>query len=473
MNVALVNTNRIRPPIAPIGLEYVAEALHAAGHRVRLLDLCWEGDAARAVADFFEGAEFGLAGLSLRNTDDCVYASRQSFLADFFDLVGIVRRHSGAPVVAGGAGFSVMAEQVMALSGADYGVWGDGEFALPELADSLAGRRDLAAVPNLVYRRDGALRRNPPSSRPLDALPPMRRAWADNRRYFREGGQAGFETKRGCSGLCTYCADPVAKGRRVRVRPPAAVADEIEALLGMGIDCLHTCDSEFNVPGGHAAEVCREIVRRGLGGSVRWYAYCSPAPFSRELAALMRRAGCAGIDFGADSGSRTMLGRLGRGFGPEDIVHATQRAKAEGMAVMLDLLLGAPGESKESIAETVEIVRRADPDRAGVSLGVRLYPGTALEAEIRGRGDDAGITGGAGAGDPVFFLEPGIARDVSGWMRDWTGGDPRFLFYDPSRPAENYNYNDNRRLVEAIRGGHRGAYWDILRKLAGPGRDNG
>jgi len=466
MKTALVNTNRIQPQIAPIGLDYVAEALNAAGHEVRLLDLCWEEDAGKAIADFFSETEFGLVGMSLRNTDDCVYTSRQSFLPGFLDLVKTVKKHSGAPIVLGGVGFSTMPEQILALADVEYGIWGDGEFALPLLAERLQRGGDPADIPNLVLSRNGGWRRNPPLMESLDRLPPMRRTWVDNARYFRSGGQAGFETKRGCSGLCIYCADPVAKGRHVRTRPPSDVADEIEALAGRGINCLHTCDGEFNLPGNHAMDVCREIIRRGIQKTIRWYAYCSPAPFSRELAGLMSRAGCAGIDFGADSGSPEMLRRLGRGFVPGDIVNATRFAGEQGMAVMLDLLLGAPGESRESITETVELMKKAGPDRVGVSLGVRVYPGTPLEDEIRRREDARGQTGGTGLDDPLFFLEPGIESGVYDLMHELTDGDPRFLFYDPARPDRNYNYNNHERLADAIRAGYRGAYWDILRKLA-------
>ena len=293
----------------------------------------------------------------------------------------------------------------------------------------------------------------------------MRRDFVDNRRYFQQGGQSGFETKRGCSGTCIYCADPVAKGKQVRVRPPAAVVDEIEALMEQGIDCLHTCDGEFNMPRDHALAVCREITRRGLGNKIRWYAYCSPVPFSREIADAMRRAGCAGIDFGSDNGNETMLRRLGRNFSPEDILNAALWTREAGMAVMLDLLLGAPGESRGSIVQTVELMKKADPDRVGVSLGVRVYPGTALEGNITGIKEKRGLVGGGSPFDPLFFLESGIGQDVFEWLHSLIGDDRRFLFYDPSRPKQNYNYNDNRRLVGAIQQGHRGAYWDILRKL--------
>lgn len=466
MKIALVNTNRMQPPIAPIGLDYIASALQAAGHDVQLLDLCWEENTGKAIARFFSRSDFGLVGMTLRNTDDCVFTSRQSFLEGFLDLVKTVRKNTAAQIVAGGVGFSTIPEQVLSLADVDYGAWGDGEFVMPELAQRLEKNEDDSELPNLILRRNGTWRRNPPAMRSLQNLPAMHREFIDNRRYFQEGGQSGFETKRGCPGDCIYCADPVAKGKHVRVRPPTAVVDEIVALYEQGIDCLHTCDGEFNIPPEHALAVCQEIIRRGLGEKIRWYAYCSPAPFSQELAGAMRKAGCAGVDFGADNGSETMLRSLGRSFRPGDILNAVHWSAEEGMAVMLDLLLGAPGESRESITRTVELMKRADPDRVGVSLGVRVYPNTALEREVAGRKDTNGLVGGNSPFDPLFFLEPGIEKDVFEWLHALIGDDRRFLFFDPSRPKQNYNYNDNGRLVEAIRQGHRGAYWDILRKLS-------
>jgi radical SAM superfamily enzyme YgiQ (UPF0313 family) len=463
MRVALINTNTIQPPVGPIGLDYVAEALHAAGLSVELLDLCWEEDPPRAIARFFNKSGFDLIGMTLRNTDDCAFTSRQSFVSGFVDLVKTVKENSSAPIVLGGAGFSVMPEQILTLANADFGVWGEGEFALPALARRLERKQRYHDLPNLIWRHNGAWQRNRASFNPLSGLPGMSRRWIDNRRYFRLGGQAGFETRRGCAARCIYCADPAAKGSRLRLRPPAAIACELEQLAAQGIDVLHTCDSEFNIPERHALEVCGEMIRRGLGGKIRWYAYCSPAPFSRELARAMRKAGCAGIDFGADHGSAAMLTKLGRDFDPTDICNATRWTKDEGMAVMLDLLLGSPGETKESIEQTVEMIGKAGPDRAGVSLGVRIYPGTELARRVKSADHAKGLIGGRDASDPLFFLEPEIAEDVFEWLNHLIGDDKRFLFFDPSRPNQNYNYNSNQRLVEAIQRGYRGAFWDILR----------
>ncbi len=80
MRVALLNTNRIEPPIAPIGLDYVAEALDASGHEVEICDPPGGKDWELAIKQFFRHREFDLVGVTLRNTDDCVFTSRQSFL---------------------------------------------------------------------------------------------------------------------------------------------------------------------------------------------------------------------------------------------------------------------------------------------------------------------------------------------------------------------------------------------------------
>jgi tryptophan 2-C-methyltransferase len=463
LRVALVNTNRIQPPIAPIGLEYVAEALGAAGHHVEVLDLCWAADPSAAIARFFGGPDFGLVGITLRNTDDCAFTSRQSFLDEFAGTVHAVRERTDAPIVLGGVGFSVMPEQVLVRCEAEAGVWGEGEFAMVALAQRVARGEAWHDVPNLVWRGEDGWQRNAPSISSLADLPTMSRRWLDNRRYFREGGQAGFETKRGCPGQCIYCADPLAKGRVTRTRPPEAVVDELANLLALGIDHLHTCDSEFNLPEEHAMAICREIVRRGLGGRLRWYAYCAPAPFSGEVAWLMREAGCVGVNFGADHGDATMLRRLGRAFTPEDILAATRRCREAGMAVMLDLLLGAPGETREGITRTIELMQRAAPERVGISLGVRVYPGTRLAEQVMAGGRE-GLIGGEDPAEPLFFLDPEVAPDAFGWVDDLVGDDRRFLFFDPSKPTQNYNYNANQRLVEAIAEGYRGAYWDILRR---------
>jgi radical SAM superfamily enzyme YgiQ (UPF0313 family) len=464
MKVALVNTNRMKPPIAPIGLEYCAEALNSAGFRPDILDLCFVEDTDSEIRRFFTEKSYDIVGLTFRNTDDCAFTSRHSFFDEIVDVISRIRDCTKAFLIVGGSGFSVMPELLMKELGADIGMWNDGEFVLPELLMRMERKEEWKELSNLILSIEGKWQINLPEAFSLDNLPLMNRGFLDNRRYFEEGGQAGFETKRGCDRRCIYCADPVAKGRKIRMRPPETVAHELGKLLDQGIDHLHTCDSEFNIPERHGIDVCNEILKSGIERRIRWYAYCAPVPFSKELAQVMRRAGCVGINFGADSGDQGMLKSLGRDFLPEDILKAVQYCRSEGITVMMDLLIGAPDESEKSIRNTVEIMNRAGPDRIGISVGVRVYPKTQLSRLAAARPE--GFVGGDDPKIPLFWLEPKIAPHVFELLDRLVGQDERYFFFDPSKPARNYNYNNNERLVEAIRRGYRGAYWDILRRYS-------
>lgn len=460
----------MKPACAPIGLDYVADSLIAAGHELRLLDLCFsenvDGDIASTLRDF----DPRLIGVSVRNTDEC-YMSGAFFLPFVREIVDSLRKHSDATIVMGGVGFSVMPESVMQYCRPDFGIAGEGEASFARLVQAISAGSRVEAVPNLLLLDETGLKRTATAHESLDDLP-RSRSFIDNPRYFREGGQAGFETKRGCNMNCVYCADPVSKGRRVRLRSPKLVVDELRALLAQGIDHFHTCDCEFNIPGEHAKDVCRAIIEAGIGERMRWFAYCSILPFDDEMAALFRRAGCAGVDFGADSGNDEMLRRLGREFRSDDLVRTADLCHKHGIPFMYDLLIGSPGETRETVRETVDLMRRIDADCVGLSMGIRIYDGTATANWIRSQGDIASNPDIYGAKEdnpsflqPVFYVAPDLGADMANIVSEIVGGDKRFFLPSTEEVDSNYNYNDNTVLVQAIQQGARGAYWDILRRM--------
>jgi len=465
--IVLVNANQMRPVVAPIGLEYVGESLQAQGHTVVPADLALAEDAETELRSALaEGAD--LVGITVRNTDEGCFGSGESFLPRLRSIVDLVRGLTDAPLVAGGCGFSCMPEVVLEALGLEVGVWADGEPALGPLLARLQAGEPLQDVPNVVFRDGTTWRRGPVAFADLAAIPARRRELFDNRRFLREGGQLGVETKRGCAQRCTYCADPVAKGREVRLRPPALVAAEMTALLAQGITHFHLCDPEFNVPRGHAAEVCRAIVAAGLGDRVQWYAYAKVAPFDRELAGLCRRAGCVGIDFGADNANAEVLRSLGRDYGPEALRETARHCHEVGLAFMYDLLLGGPAETPATIRETIELMRAIDAPAVGISAGVRVCPGTPLAEQLAGQEADFICPSGdrADPAAPLFYIAPALRGSLHDTIADLVGDDPRFFFERPQAAGEtSYNYSDNQPLVEAIAQGARGAFWDILRRL--------
>jgi radical SAM superfamily enzyme YgiQ (UPF0313 family) len=472
--LTLINTNRMVPPIAPIGLEYVAEAAVRAGIEASILDLALCSDPQRAIREYFASHSPSLIGLSFRNVDDCFWPSAQWFVPGLAQLVRDLRTLSDAPIVVGGVGFSVFARSVVEHTGVEFGIRGDGEAATISLYRQLQNGRDFEKVPGLIWRNGRQIRVNEPAW-PADLSLPIRRNLVDNRTYFARGGQCGFETKRGCNRRCLYCADPLSKGSVPRSRKPAEIADEIESLLEQGIDVLHTCDAEFNIPRSHAMAVCEELNRRSLGERVRWYTYLAVTPFDAEMAAAMRKAGCVGINFTGDSANEQMLSAYRQPHRAEDLANAVRLCRESGIKVMIDLMLGGPGETPQTVAETIEFVKRINPDCAGTSLGIRIYPGTALVDTLEAEGPletNPGLrrkyTGPVDLFQPTFYMSPALGPNPARLIKDLIAGDTRFfepMDDQPDADATDHNYNDNTELADAIAAGARGAYWDILRQL--------
>jgi radical SAM superfamily enzyme YgiQ (UPF0313 family) len=468
----------MRPPVAPIALDYLASSLSGSGFEVDLLDLCFSPntlDFAREIDSYFASKSALAVAITLRNTDDTSLVTRDFFIPRLKEIIDRIRANTSAHIILGGSGFSIMPEDILHYCGLDLGIWGEGEYSLPLLLEKILGGGDYHGVPGLVYRVAEGFHINAPKYMDLKSMPHPERNAVDNRRYFLEGGMGSIEAKRGCPKRCIYCADPLAKGRRVRRRSPRSVVDEIQALLRMGIDHFHFCDSEFNLPPVHAREICREIADRGLASRLRWYAYCSPAHFSQGLATLFRKAGCAGINFGVDSANERMLRTLGRDFTVEDVARTAKLCHQQGIVFMYDLLLGGPGETRDSLGDTIEVMKWLSPFRVGASLGVRIFPGTRLAAMVRREGPVERNPNLRGLRDekffaPVFYLSSALGEDALGYLAGLVAGDERFFFMGGDVGDRNYNYNENTLLMNAIRVGYRGAFWDILRRLSE--RDN-
>jgi hypothetical protein len=213
------------------------------------------------------------------------------------------------------------------------------------------------------------------------------------------------------------------------------------------------------------------LTEQGLASEIRWYTYASPVPFDDYLAKLMAKAGCVGINFGVDHAVSGMLSGLRRDHRPEDLKYAVGACKSAGVTVMLDMLLGGPGETKDSIRETVDFLRAIQPDCVGLSSGIRVFPHTTLARIVKSQGpmqDNPNLLGTKSRNEnllrPVYYVDEGIGEDILEFVWSLVGEDDLFLVPNPHDAVDrNYNYNDNSVLSQAIQSGERGAYWDILR----------
>lgn len=476
MEILFVNPNRIQPPVAPLALESLSEALRGIGVGCRLLDLCLDGPASGPLPPSLlaphDVPDLRAVLVTMRNLDDAYYFSRVSFLPAMRSIVRSLRETLGKPVIVGGSGFSVAPEPILAALGADLGLRGAAESDLAGLVRALDQPERVPSLPGVVLNDGTRVRSNPPSPPEMqeDLFSPRR--FIDNRAYFLRGGMAGLETKRGCPEPCRYCVDPVIKGHRVYRKPLPALLREVHALLGQGVNVFHLCDSEFNVPREHAEAVCGAFRDDGLARKIRWFTYAAPAGFDGDLAGKMASAGCAGINFGADHARPEILEALGRRHRAEDLRRAAEGCHEAGIPFLFDLLLGGPGETLETLWDAVDLCRELAVPRVGANVGIRVYPGTALAARVLDQGplhENPDLEGRTADNPnllhPVFFRSRLLGSRWQEHLAARVGGDPRFFLPVTSARNENYNYNENTVLVDALARGHRGAFWDVLRRL--------
>ena len=423
-------------PVVPNGVACVAAALDAAGYDVRVLDLCFARrphDAARAAA-----REFGpdVIGLSMRNIDNSDLVALRHYTPEAAGILGALRDAAPrANVIAGGAAFGVAPDSLFNELGVDYAVAGDGERATVAIMDSLAAGRTPGAIPGVV-RREGERTILTPAAGDagIDSLPDAHmHRWLDVRAYEGHGGTVPIQTKRGCVFKCVYCTYLNVEGWGYRLRDPERVVDEIAELSRYaGVHHFEFVDSTFNAPPRHAAAVCEAIVRRGLRVKLDTTNF-TPASVPPFLLEPMRRAGFRWLGITAESASDLVLERLGKGFDAAQVNRVAIDVERAGMGVLWIFLVGGPGETRETLDETLRFAawRMSRGDAVYLTVGLRIYPGTALQRTAI----DEGVIA---ADDPLllprFYFSSMLGmEECLHTLRRFAASQPRFMFSADSR----------------------------------------
>ncbi len=436
--VLLVSTNRERSPqpVVPNGVACVASALAAAGHDVRVLDLCFASDPVAAARESVRTLRPDVIGVSIRNIDNSDTIALRHYTPEAAAVLGALRDGAPhAPVLAGGAAFGVAPESLFRELGVDYAVAGDGERASVALVNALAAGRSAESVAGLVRRVGDRIVFTPPGEdADLDALPHARvHRWLDVARYERHGATVPIQTKRGCVYKCVYCTYRNVEGWGYRLRDPRAVAGEIAELRReAGVTHFDFVDSTFNSPPGHAIDVCEAVVQAGLRVQLETMNF-TPASCSSDLLAAMRAAGFRTLGITAESASDPVLARLEKGFDAARVRHVAEQVSRAGLRTLWIFLIGGPGETPATIEETLAFAasRMRAGDAVYVTVGLRIYPGTTLHRI-------ALAEGAVGYGDsllaPTFYFAPGLdlAQTVRR-LRIFATEYPRFMFSADAR----------------------------------------
>ena len=404
MRVLLIssNTERISMVTIPLGLGLVAAATRRAGHDVTFLDLLGESDPEAAVGRAVAASRPDVIGVSVRNIDDQTRGSPRFLLDQVRPVVAACRAATGAPVVLGGAGYSLFPAAALAHLGADLGICGDGEGAFPALLERLRSGGDPAEVPGVVVagRPDSGRRRLEDD---LDSFPLWDATLEATADPHAPDLWIPVQGRRGCPNDCSYCSTAAIQGRRIRSRSPKRVVERVAALSRAGYRRFCFVDNSFNIPEAYALEVCRWM--RTLAPGAIWRCILYPHLVREELVRAMAEAGCVEVSMGFESGCERVLREMNKRFTPRDVRAASDLLASHGIRRIGFLLLGGPGETRESVEESLAFADSLGLDFLKVTVGIRIYPGTPL---ARRAVEEGTLDAGDDLLRPRFYLAAGL-----------------------------------------------------------------
>ena len=218
---------------------------------------------------------------------------------------------------------------------------------------------------------------------------------------------------------CSYCSTPALEGTRIRKHPIDAVVQGIARHVAAGFDRFHFVDNTFNLPPRYAKDFCSALCSAGF--KIRWRSILYPGSVDEELVGKMAEAGCVEVSLGFESGCPAILRKLNKTYDLDQVRAASELLRNYGISQIGFLLLGGPGETKESVRESLAFADSLNLDMLKLTMGIRIYPGTAVEMAAREEGQIA-------EGDDLLFPRFYLARGLEGWLdptvREWMIGRP-------------------------------------------------
>ena len=194
-------------------------------------------------------------------------------------------------------------------------------------------------------------------------------------------------SSRGCPYRCTFCLWPdILYGHKFRARSAENVVDEIEeAVRVYGHDEIYFDDDTFTIDRQRVMDICRLILERGLEKEVEWIAQCRVDTVDREMLEAMKAANCGYILFGVESGSPEMLKKMKKGITLDKVRDAFELTREVGIKTQAFFLFGMPGETQETIRETIEFAKEINASSTQFAVAIP-HPGTALYEECKANG---------------------------------------------------------------------------------------
>ncbi|HZF38932.1 MAG TPA: radical SAM protein, partial [Blastocatellia bacterium] len=259
--------------------------------------------------------------------------------------------------------------------GADiYVIEGQGELTLSQIVQCLQNGGDLSKVPNIVYFEKDALRRTPvtPENNPMDEN------FIDWREFAYEGLGATLQTRtaRSCAFKCSFCNYPTRAGA-LTLTGLDVVEKELDTMLEVGgVKNVVFIDDTFNVPISRFKDLCRMMIRKKY--PFNWFSYFRCSNSDDEAFELMEASGCKGVFLGIESGSPTILKNMNKAATIDKYRQGIERLREHNILSFASLIIGFPGETAETVRETVDFIKDVKPDYYRAQMWY-CEPGTPIQ----------------------------------------------------------------------------------------------
>ncbi|MEK6808199.1 MAG: radical SAM protein, partial [Nanoarchaeota archaeon] len=368
-------------PQPSIGIAYIAAILRENGYDVKVVDAYVNCHNVAEILDIIQQYAPDMVGISvLTPSSEMVYEISKNIRSRFPEI----------KIAMGNMHASLFSEEVLSDNYADLVVHREGEITMLEVCEALKNGKPLENVRGISFKKSDVIIHTPqrPYIENLDVLPfpawdllQMDKYSTDPRTEVKRGAvEMQILATRGCPFQCTFCSSRTERslGMKYRMRNPKLVADEMVYLHERyGSEVFAFMDLAFPLVRTHAMELCNEIINRGLNEKIKWVTECRVKPLDEELLKLMKRAGCVRVCFGIESGNNEILKLLKKNFTAEDVRRAVRIAHKAGLEIDGMFMIGLPGETTETITETIDFAIELNVRYAIFNIFVP-YPGCEL-----------------------------------------------------------------------------------------------